>query len=104
MNLIHVDDAAAIVLAAEEVEVTDGPRVYCVSDGVPVQRGDYYREVARRIGAAPPTFVSPDDHSPRARRASSDRRVKNARMRAELGVRLAYPDYRAGLVAVLAGC
>lgn len=99
LNLIHVDDAAAVVVAAAERNRRRS--LYCVSDGHPVQRGDYYREVARRIGAPPTTFVPPDPQSPRAARAAADRRVTNARMLAELGVRLAFPDYRAGLAAIL---
>ena len=82
---------------------TASGRVYCVSDGHPVERGEYYREVARLIGAAPPTFVKPDLNSPRAARAEANRRVKNTRMLAELGVQLQYPDYRAGLAAILGG-
>jgi nucleoside-diphosphate-sugar epimerase len=101
LNLIHVDDAATAVLAAEGITVSDGPRVVCVSDGQPVQRGDYYREVARLIGAAPPRFVAPDPASPRAARAAADRRVSNERMCNELAVRLAYPNYQAGLAAIL---
>lgn len=101
LNLIHVDDAAAVVVAAGE---RDRKRpVYCVSDGNPVQRGEYYREVARRIGAAPPTFVKPDLNSPRVARAEANRRVKNTRMLAELGIQLQYPDYRSGLAAILGG-
>ncbi len=53
LNLIHVDDAVEVVIAACDLEpFRDGPRVYCVSDGQPVQRGDFYGEVARQIGAA----------------------------------------------------
>jgi nucleoside-diphosphate-sugar epimerase len=100
--LVHVDDAATSVIAADRLpHFDDGPRVFCVSDGNPVQRGEYYREVARLIGAPPPQFVAPDPNSPRAARAASDRRVRNDRMLAELGVKLKYPDYRAGLAAIL---
>jgi nucleoside-diphosphate-sugar epimerase len=104
INLIHVEDAAGVVVAA--AALSRKRSIYCVSDGHPVERGEYYREVARRIGAAPPTFVTPDlnSPSPRAARAESDRRVKNTRMLAELGVRLEFPDYRAGLAAILGGC
>jgi nucleoside-diphosphate-sugar epimerase len=102
LNLIHVDDAATIVVAAEHQNpIGDGQRVYCVSDGHPVKRSDFYREVARQIGARPPTFVKPDPRSPRALRAANDRRICNARMLRELEVTLAYPDYRAGLSAIL---
>jgi nucleoside-diphosphate-sugar epimerase len=102
LNLIHVDDAAASVVAASELPpFTDGPRIYCISDGHPAQRSEYYREVARQIGAPPPMFTSPDPNSPRARRAESDRRVRNDRMLADLKVKLQFPNYRAGLAAIL---
>jgi nucleoside-diphosphate-sugar epimerase len=102
LNLIHVDDAAAAVVAAGQLpDFDNGPRVYCVSDGHPILRDDYYREVARQIGAPPPTFVAPNADSPRALRAEANRRVRNDRMLHELGVKLAYPDYRAGLTAIL---
>jgi nucleoside-diphosphate-sugar epimerase len=113
LNLIHVEDAAAVVVAAAAAgdrgqsagdQLSRKRRVYCVCDGCPVERGEYYREVARLIGARPPAFVTPDLNSPRAARAEADRRVKNSRMLAELGVQLAFPDYRAGLAAILGGC
>jgi nucleoside-diphosphate-sugar epimerase len=104
LNLIHVADAVATVLAATDANLessSTGPRIFCVSDGHPVERGEYYGEVARRIGAPTPSFATPEPDSPRAERASQDRKVCNERMLAELGVQLTYPDYRAGLAAIL---
>jgi nucleoside-diphosphate-sugar epimerase len=102
LNLIHVVDAVeAVVAAAMLAPFNNRPRVYCVSDGHPVQRGEFYREVARQIGAPSPRFIAPHPTSPRAARAAADRRVRNHRMLAELGVRLRYPDYCAGLAAIL---
>ena len=110
LNLIHVDDAAEVVVAADRFHwgnsdsapaTPNPPRIYCVSDGNPVERGEYYSEVARQISVAPPQFTAPDPNSPRAVRAESDRRICNDRMLAELRVALAYPDYRAGLAAIL---
>ena len=105
LNLIHVDDAAAVVVAAAELNrkrsADRSPIVYCVSDGHPVQRSDFYRETARLIGATEPNFTPPDPKSSRAARASNDRRVSNQRMLAELPVQLTYTDYRAGLKAIL---
>lgn len=101
LNLIHVDDAADVVTRAAEIHIADLPRIYCVSDGQPVQRGEYYREVARILGAPAPTFVDPPPNSPRASRAASDRRVKNEQMIRELGVRLRFPSYYEGLTAIL---
>jgi len=102
LNLIHVDDAAAAVIAADRLPAfDDGPHVYNVSDGHPIERGEFYREVARQIGAPSPRFVEPDPESPRAARAAADRRIRNTRMIQELNVKLDYPDYRAGLAAIL---
>jgi nucleoside-diphosphate-sugar epimerase len=98
LNLIHVDDAARCVLAAEQKAA--GP-LYCVSDGHPVVRREFYFEVARRIGAPKPYFTAPDPSSRRATRAASDKRVCNNRLLAELRVSLRYPTYRDGLAAFL---
>jgi nucleoside-diphosphate-sugar epimerase len=102
LNLIHVDDAAEVVRTTSLLPpFNDGPRVYCVSDGQPVERGEYYSEVARLIGAAPPQFTEPEPGSPRAARAEANRRISNARMLADLRVNLTYPDYRAGLASAV---
>jgi nucleoside-diphosphate-sugar epimerase len=104
LNLIHVDDAAAAVLAAEtwlDQPRGDGPHLFCVTGAQPVLRANYYREVARRIGAEPPQFVSPEPDSPAAQRARANRRVSGEKMLRELGVQLAYPTHREGLAAIL---
>lgn len=106
LNLIHVDDAARIVVAADQWAASsqtrnDGPHVFCVSDGTPVARRDYYAEVARVIGAPTPAFCTPTENSPAAARAASDRRVSNEKMSRTLGVELQYPSYREGLAAIL---
>ena len=55
LNLIHVDDAASVVLAAERASA--GPHHYLVSDGCPVARRDYYRQLAQLLKAPAPRFV-----------------------------------------------
>jgi nucleoside-diphosphate-sugar epimerase len=100
LNLIHVDDAVSVVLAAAERAAPPG--TYVVSDGHPVQRREYYEELARRLGAPPPRFAAAPSDSPAALRAASNKRAKNARMLAELGVTLAFPSYREALAAIVA--
>lgn len=100
LNLIHVDDAVEAVLAAEKVQ-RDLPRVYLISDGSPVVRGDYYAELARLIGASPPRFEESSRDTPAAARAAADKRISNARMRAELDFSLRFPSYREGLRAIV---
>jgi len=106
LNLIHVDDAARIVVTADQWLASrgadEGPHVFCVSDGSPVVRADYYAEAARLLGAPPPTFSAPPADSPAAARALSNRRVSNAKLLRTLDVELAYPSYREGLAAILA--
>ncbi len=98
INLIHVEDAAAAVLAAEKY--AQAPRTYLVSDGHPVRRREYFAELVRQIGLPPPLFRDPLPAEERGRRGG-DKRVNNARMLAELHVKLAYPTYREGLAAAV---
>lgn len=122
LNLIHVDDAAAVVLAAERR--AEPPRTYLVSDGQPVARREFFEFLASLVGVAPPRFEPPPAHDDSAGHTrsdpgaaadgrtapavdepphrASDKRVSNARMRRELGVVPRYADYRAGLDAVFA--
>ncbi len=106
LNLIHVEDAATVVLAAEKSATT--PRTYVVSDGRPVARGDYYTELAKLWNAPTPIFATPgelDPHSNAAiaapRRGGVDKRVDPARMRSELAPVFQYPDYHAGLQSIV---
>jgi nucleoside-diphosphate-sugar epimerase len=100
LNLIHVDDAAQVVIAADERAVP--PRTYVVSDGCPVVRREYYEELARLLGAPRPVFAPAPSDSAAVGRAGSDKRASNARMVGELGVRLAYPTFREALAAIVA--
>jgi nucleoside-diphosphate-sugar epimerase len=100
LNLVHVEDAASVVLAAEQRATP--PRLYLVSDGCPVERADYYRELARLIGAPAPHFQDPGRDTPAALRAGSSKRICNQRMVDELAVKFVYPSYREGLSAIVA--
>jgi len=100
LNLVHVEDAARVVVAADERAVP--PCCLVVSDGHPVTRREYFAEMARLLNAAPPRFIAPRADLPAAARAQSDKRVRNDRMLAQLGLQLAYPTVREGLSAILA--
>lgn len=97
LNLIHVDDAVRVVLAAERGPV---PELFVVSDGHPVKRDEYYREVGRRLGIEP-RFVSPEPGSAQAARAAASKRIDSRHLRQTLPVEIRFPDYRAGLAAIL---
>lgn len=98
LNLIHVEDVVEAILAAEQCAL---PARYVVGDGCPVRRADFYGELARQLGVAPPRFVEPDQQGPSSQREFSSKRVQNSRMMAELLPSLRYPSFREGLADVI---
>jgi len=98
VNLIHVDDAAEVVLAA--AERAEPPVTLLVSDGHPVLRREFYRHLAELLGLGPPTFLDAKPADAPSRRGFGNKRVRNTKMLDLLGVRLRYPTYREGLESV----
>ncbi len=97
LNLIHVDDGARAVLAAEERGRAG--ETYLIADDCPVRRRDFYAALAELLGAPPVRFEPLAPDQPLPRREGGNRRAVNRKMKEELGVELLYPDYRAGLRA-----
>lgn len=100
---IHVDDIVA-VLRASMAKPKPGA-IYNVCDDEPSESADVVAFAADLLGLDPPPLVVLEDAelSPMARSFYADRRlIDNRRIRNELGVVLQYPDYRAGLAAILA--
>ena len=100
-NRIHVDDIATALEAA--IARPHPGRVYNVTDDEPAPPQDVVSYGAKLLGLAPPPdleFAS-GDLSPMARSFYSEsKRVKNTRLKNELGVRLAFPTYREGLLGL----
>jgi nucleoside-diphosphate-sugar epimerase len=104
-NHIHADDLAGVCLAA--LERGGAGRIYNASDDSEMKMGDYFDLVADRACLPRP---------PRVARAAAEagaiaegllsfmresRRLANARMKAELGVRLRYPSVHEGVPVVV---
>jgi nucleoside-diphosphate-sugar epimerase len=100
LNLIHVDDGAAAILAAETRGQCAG--IYNISDGHPVRRRDFYTCMAQLLGAPEPRFSSVPSGELPPPHERSNRRIVNRRMCQELGLALRYPTYEEGLRAILA--
>ncbi len=99
---IHVDDIVA-VLRASMARPNPGA-VYNVCDDAPASPAEVIEYAAGLIGMAPPPAQPLDQAalSPMARSFYADsKRVRNDRIKSELGVALSHPDYRSGLVACL---
>jgi nucleoside-diphosphate-sugar epimerase len=101
-NRIHVDDIAQIVTAAFERRANG---IFNGADDEPAPPQDVLTYAAELLHMPPPREVAYEDMelTPMARSFyGENKRVRNDKIRRELGVRLAYPTYREGLKAVLA--
>src|SRR5208282_6566118 len=100
---IHVEDLSSVLIASME-----RPRpgaVYNVCDDNPAPPAAVVAHAAELLGIAPPPLVPFEAAglSPIARSFYDDnKRVANRLIKTELGVSLHYPDFRAGLAAILA--
>lgn len=101
---IHVDDIAQVVLAS--IERPHPGRVYnlCDDDCAPPQ--DVITHACALLGVEPPPEMDWSQAqailSPMALSFYADnKRVRNDRIKQELGVSLRYPSYRQGLAAIL---
>lgn len=100
---IHVDDIAT-VLAASMARPHPGA-VYNVCDDQPAAPEDVLSCAAELLGlpVPPAEAFETAEMAPMARSFYAEsKRVRNDRIKAGLGVRLAYPGYREGLQALLA--
>jgi nucleoside-diphosphate-sugar epimerase len=99
---IHVDDLAAGLEASIARPRAGG--IYNLCDDEPAPNSDVVAYAAALLGLPAPPEVPLDAArlSPAASRFYAEsKRVSNARAKAELGWRLAYPTYREGLWAIL---
>ena len=100
---IHVEDIAQTLLAS--INRPNPGAVYNVCDDDPAPPQDVLAYAAELLGLPIPEAVPFEDAqmSPMARRFYSDsKRVRNDRMKEELGVILKFPDYKSTLQAMLA--
>ena len=100
---IHVEDIAA-VLEASLARPNPGA-VYNVCDDDPASPEDVLSLAATLLGLPEPPMVAYEDAemTPMARSFyAENKRVRNDRIKTELGVRLQFPTYREGLAGLLA--
>jgi hypothetical protein len=99
---IHVDDIAAVLEGS--IRRPRPGAIYNLCDDDPAPPADVIAFAAGLMGVAPPPLVpfAEATLSDMARSFYADnKRVRNDLVKSELGVTLAYPDYRSGLRAIL---
>ncbi len=100
---IHVEDIAATVLAS--IEHPNAGAIYNVCDNNPAPPEDVIAEAARLLNLPIPIDepFETAEMTPMARSFYAEsKRVSNRRIVEELGVTLKYPNYKTGLVALMA--
>jgi nucleoside-diphosphate-sugar epimerase len=100
---IHVEDIATVLQAS--IAQPNPGRAYNLCDDEPADPAEIIGEAARLLDLPPPPAVPFEQAqlSPMARSFYMDnKRVRNDRIKAELGVTLAHPGFRQGLRAILA--
>lgn len=99
---IHVEDIAQTILASM---VRPNPQaIYNVCDDEPTPAHEVVSFACELLGKTPPALIpfTEADLSPMGREFySANRRVKNERIKQELGVNLFYPTYREGLADII---
>jgi nucleoside-diphosphate-sugar epimerase len=101
---IHVDDIATVLQAS--IEKPRGGAIYNVCDDRPAMPAHVTGYACKLLGKTLPQAISFEDAqktmTPMAQSFWRDnRKVDNSRLKFELGVSLAYPDYKKGLESIL---
>jgi nucleoside-diphosphate-sugar epimerase len=97
LNMVHRDDVAGAIIAA--LERGRPGEVYNVTDDEPVSQMDLFKWLSQKLGKPLPALAEIDSRAT-GKRATTSKRVSNARLKIELAYRLKYPTFREGFSAL----
>jgi nucleoside-diphosphate-sugar epimerase len=97
LNMVHRDDVAGAIIAA--LEKGRPGEIYNVVDDEPVTQLDLYRWLAATSGRDIPPFVELEGQATR-KRASTNKRISNRKLKSELAYQFKYPTFRDGFTAL----
>ena len=95
VNMIHRDDLVTAIIAA--LKSGRGGEIYNATDDEPVRQINLYRFLSETLGRAMPRFV-PESLKAR-KRAVTNKRISNRKLKMELGCQFKYPNFRGGFTA-----
>lgn len=99
LNMIHRDDLIGIIIAA--LRDARAGEIFNAADNEPVTQSDFFTWLAQELKRPLPPKVLADAEMWR-RRGVTNKRVSNAKLRAELKYAFQFPDFRAGYAAEIA--
>jgi nucleoside-diphosphate-sugar epimerase len=99
LNLIHRDDLTGIIIAA--LERGRPGEIYNAVDNEPVRQQEFFEWLAAALKRPPPPRATAREEMNR-KRGTTNKRVSNAKLRAELKYEFRHPGFRAGYAAEVA--
>ena len=99
LNLIHRDDAAALILAAFARPDVAAGQIFNAADDGAVSKRDVVQWLAARLGRPAPSFSGNPVAGRRA--VTPDRIIDNGKAKRLLGWRPRFPSYREGYAAIV---
>jgi nucleoside-diphosphate-sugar epimerase len=99
LNMIHRDDLIGIIMSA--LRKARPGEIFNAADNEPVSQKLFFEWLAAELQRPMPVAV-PADAKAWRRRGVTNKRVSNAKLRAELNYKLQFPDFRAGYAAEIA--
>jgi nucleoside-diphosphate-sugar epimerase len=96
INMIHQDDVVGSIIAA--LKSGRPGEIYNVVDDEPLAMVHFFRWLSETLGKWMPDFVSEEEGGPK-KRAVTNKKVQNRRLKMELGYQFKYPTFRQGYTA-----
>jgi nucleoside-diphosphate-sugar epimerase len=96
LNMIHRDDVAGCIITA--LQRGRAGEIYNAADDEPVSQVQLFEWLAAELKRPLPPKVSADAEI-RRKRGATNKRVSNAKLKAELKYEFKFPDFRAGYAA-----
>lgn len=95
INLIHVTDAAGIVVQIAENKIVG--EMFLVSDGQPADRKQFYEFIAGQVGAGPIDWAV-QTRVDVSRRSAADKKISNEKLLKKTSYPFRFPNFRIGIV------
>ena len=99
LNMIHRDDLIGVIIAA--LKNARPGEIFNAADNEPVSQLKFFEWLAAELNRPMPPTVPADAEAWR-KRGVTNKRVSNAKLRAELKYEFQFPDFRAGYAAEIA--
>ncbi len=96
INMIHRDDVVGCIITA--LKNGRSGEIYNATDDEPVPQIHFFRWLSETLGKYMPPFVA-EDEMPERKRALTQKKVLNRKLKMELGYQFKYPTFRQGYTA-----